>query len=46
MNVAGFEEVPAAALQIELELGLVISVASLPGLAILKLVAADRRLQK
>jgi hypothetical protein len=46
MNVAGFEEVLAAALQIELELGLVISVASLPGLAILKLAAwADRHLQ-
>jgi predicted nucleotidyltransferase len=46
MNVAGFEEALAAALQIELEPGLVISVASLPGLAILKLVAwADRHLQ-
>ena len=43
MNVAGFEEAYAAALRIELEPGLVILVASLPGLAILKLVAwADR----
>jgi len=46
MNVAGFEETLAAALCIELEPGLVISVASLPGLAILKMVAwADRRLE-
>jgi predicted nucleotidyltransferase len=39
MNVAGFEEAFAAALRIELEPRLVISVASLPGLAILKIVA-------
>jgi len=46
MNVAGFEEALAAALRIELEPGLVISVASLPGLAILKTVAwVDRHLQ-
>jgi predicted nucleotidyltransferase len=46
MNVAGFEETLAAALCIELEPGLVISVASLPGLAILKMVAwADRHLE-
>lgn len=46
MNVAGFEEAFAAALPVELEPGLVISVASLPGLAILKLVAwADRHLE-
>jgi predicted nucleotidyltransferase len=43
MNVAGFEAAFEAALRIELEPGLVISVASLPGLAILKTVAwADR----
>lgn len=46
MNVAGFEEALASALAIELEPGLVISVASLPGLAILKLIAwADRHLE-
>ena len=46
MNVAGFEEALASALCIELEPGLAISVASLPGLAILKVVAwADRHLQ-
>jgi predicted nucleotidyltransferase len=46
MNVAGFEEALAASLCIELEPGLAISVASLPGLAILKVVAwADRHLQ-
>jgi len=45
LNVAGFEEALAAALSIELESGLVISVASLPGLAILKMVAwGDRHL--
>lgn len=37
MNVAGFEETLEAALSIELEPGLVISVASVPGLAILKI---------
>ena len=43
LNVAGFEEALAAALRIELEPGLEISVASLPGLAILKILAwADR----
>ncbi len=43
LNVAGFEEALGAALHIELEPGLVIPVASLPGLAILKIVAwADR----
>jgi predicted nucleotidyltransferase len=46
MNVAGFEEALQAALRIELEPGLVISVASLPGLAILKLLAwADRHIE-
>ena len=46
MNVAGFEEALDAALRIELEPGLVISVASLPGLAILKILAwADRHLE-
>jgi predicted nucleotidyltransferase len=39
MNVAGFEEALRAALRLEVEPGLVISVASLPGLAILKLIA-------
>lgn len=43
MNVAGFEEALAPALQIELEPGLMISVASLPGLALLKLIAWDDR---
>jgi predicted nucleotidyltransferase len=43
MNVAGFEEVLGAALRIELEPGLIISAASLPGLAILKLIAWDDR---
>jgi predicted nucleotidyltransferase len=43
MNVAGFEEALAAALRIELEPGLTISVVSLPGLAILKLIAWDDR---
>ena len=46
MNVAGFEEALGAALRIELEPGLVISVASLPGLAILKILAwADRHVR-
>lgn len=46
MNVAGFEEALQAALSIELEPGLVISVASLPGLAILKILAwADRHVE-
>jgi predicted nucleotidyltransferase len=46
MNVAGFEETLAAALRIELEPGLVISVASLPGMALLKLLAwADRHFE-
>jgi predicted nucleotidyltransferase len=45
LNVAGFEEALNAALHIELEPGLVIAVASLPGLAILKILAwADRHL--
>ena len=39
MNVAGFDEALASALRIELEPGLVISTASLPGLAILKIIA-------
>jgi predicted nucleotidyltransferase len=46
MNVAGFEEALDAALRVELEPSLVISVASLPGLAILKILAwADRHLE-
>lgn len=46
LNVAGFEEAMDAALHIELEPGLVIAVASLPGLAMLKILAwADRRLE-
>ena len=46
LNVAGFEEALAAALRVELEPGLVILVASLPGLAILKTVAwRDRHLE-
>ncbi len=46
MNVAGFEEALASALRIELEPGLIISVASLPGLAILKIIAwADRHME-
>ena len=43
MNVAGFKEALAAALRVELEPGLTISVASLPGLAILKLIPWDDR---
>jgi predicted nucleotidyltransferase len=39
MNVAGFDEALAPSLPIELEPGLVLAVASLPGLAILKLIA-------
>lgn len=46
MNVAGFEEALGTALRIELEPGLVISVASLPGLAVLKILAwADRHVR-
>ena len=46
MNVAGFEEALAAALRVEMEPDLVISVASLPGLAILKILAwADRHVR-
>jgi predicted nucleotidyltransferase len=46
MNVAGFEEALVSALCIELEPGLAISVASLPGLAILKVIAwAERHVQ-
>ncbi|HEY1342325.1 MAG TPA: nucleotidyl transferase AbiEii/AbiGii toxin family protein [Bryobacteraceae bacterium] len=45
MNVAGFEEAFEAALRIQFAQDLVVSVASLPGLAILKLLAwSDRRL--
>lgn len=39
MNVAGFRDAHASALPVEVEPGLVISVASLPGIAILKLFA-------
>jgi len=43
MNVAGFEEAFSSAVLVEVEPGLVVHVASLPGLAILKLLAwADR----
>ncbi len=43
MNVAGYREALAAAQSVEIQPGLVIRVASLPGLAILKLFAwADR----
>jgi predicted nucleotidyltransferase len=45
MNVAGFEEALRSALRIEVEPGLIISVASPPALAILKLLAwVDRHL--
>jgi predicted nucleotidyltransferase len=45
MNVAGFEEALQSSLAIELEPGLVIAVASLPGLTILKILAwADRHM--
>lgn len=45
-NVAGYREVFAAALEVEVSTGLVVRVASLPGLAILKLFAwADRGLE-
>jgi predicted nucleotidyltransferase len=43
LNVAGFEDAWAAALQIEIEQDLVVRVASIPGLTVLKLIAsADR----
>lgn len=43
MNVAGYSEALASAVPVEVQPGFVVSVASLPGLAILKLVAwADR----
>ena len=43
MNVAGFDEALSSAVAVELEPGFVVRVASLPGLAILKLLAwADR----
>lgn len=46
MNVAGFADAAAHALRVELEDKLSIAVASLPGLAVLKLLAwADRRHQ-
>src|SRR5690242_8597880 len=44
LNVAGFEDALRASLWIEVEPGLTIRVASLPGLAVLKLLAwIDRR---
>lgn len=44
MNVAGYQEALSAAVQVEIAEGIVINVASLPGIAILKLFAwADRR---
>ena len=46
MNVIGYEEVLAAALKVEVEPGLLLSVISLPGIALLKLFAwADRGLK-
>lgn len=46
MNVAGYRDAHASAVQVEIEPGIVISIASIPGLAVLKLFAwIDRRLQ-
>jgi predicted nucleotidyltransferase len=43
MNVAGFEEALASAISMEIEVGLTVRVASVPGLTLLKLIAwADR----
>jgi len=43
MNVAGFEEALASAISVEIEVGLTVRVASVPGLTLLKLIAwADR----
>lgn len=39
MNVAGYRDVHASAVQVEVEPGIVISIASIPGIAILKLFA-------
>ena len=39
MNVAGYRDAQAAAVQVELEPGLVISLASIPGIAVLKIFA-------
>ena len=39
MNVAGYRDAHAAAVQVEVEPGLVISLASIPGIAVLKIVA-------
>ena len=39
LNVAGFEEAWEAALQIEIDQGLIVHVASIPGLTVLKLIA-------
>jgi predicted nucleotidyltransferase len=44
LNVAGFKEALASALRVEVDVGLVVPVVSLPGLAVLKLFAwADQR---
>lgn len=46
MNVAGYRDAQSSAVQVEIEPGIVISIASIPGLAVLKLFAwVDRRLQ-
>lgn len=39
LNVAGFEEAWEAALQIEIKQGIIVHVASIPGLTVLKLIA-------
>lgn len=43
MNVAGYSDAHASAIPVEVEPGLVISVASIPGIAVLKLFAWDDR---
>ena len=44
MNVAGYSDALAAAVQVEIEAGIVMAIASLPGIAIMKFFAwADRR---
>jgi predicted nucleotidyltransferase len=46
MNVAGFRDAHASAVDVEIEPGLVISVASIPGIAVLKLFAWNDRRNK
>jgi predicted nucleotidyltransferase len=43
MSVAGFEEAWESALRLQIEDGLVVRVASIPGLSVLKLIAWERR---